>query len=269
MSMTSCARGGRARCSRSTSSVSSSSAGSTKGSPARPGRAARQPDLSASASESVVQQLGQPVDAVDPDRPLPRSGGSGRRAPARPARVSTPKRAAMPPLQPDRHVAQPDRPVTRVEQGLRHHPDRVGEVDDPGVRGRRASPTSSAMSSTTGTVRSALAKPPAPVVSWPISAETRRQRLVHEAGGLAADAQLHEDEMRAVQGLVAVAGHGSAAGPAVAGGASAGPGPRRPPGAPVDVEQDQLVDRRGASTAGRCPRRAPGCTCCRRRRPRP
>ena len=33
--------------------------------------------------------------------------------------------------------------------------------------GLRAARTRSAMSSTTGTVRSALARPPAPVVSWP------------------------------------------------------------------------------------------------------
>ena len=70
------------------------------------------------------------------------------------------------PLEADRHVAQSDGLVTGLEQRARHDADRVGEVDDPGVRvGVRR--TRSAMSRTTGTVRSALARPPAPVVSCP------------------------------------------------------------------------------------------------------
>ena len=54
-----------------------------------------------------------------------------------------------------------------VEQRARDDPDRVREVDDPGAR-RRALATRSASSSITGTVRIAFAKPPAPVVSWPM-----------------------------------------------------------------------------------------------------
>ena len=54
---------------------------------------------------------------------------------------------------------------------------------------------SSASSSTIGTVRSALANPPAPVVSWPEAAVPDRQRLVDVARRLAADAQLDHDEV--------------------------------------------------------------------------
>ena len=61
-------------------------------------------------------------------------------------------------LEDHRRAAEPDRAVSLVEQRLRDDADRVREVDDPRV-GREAR-TRSAMSSTTGTVRSALASPP-------------------------------------------------------------------------------------------------------------
>ena len=74
----------------------------------------------------------------------------------------------QPTLEADGHVAQPDGAVPLVHQRLGDDADRVGEVDDPGVRARPAGDIS-AMLRTTGTVRSALANPPAPVVSCPIS----------------------------------------------------------------------------------------------------
>ena len=54
-----------------------------------------------------------------------------------------------------------------VDQGLGDDAGRVREVEQPGAVGPARGHVS-AMSSTTGTVRSALAKPPAPVVSWPM-----------------------------------------------------------------------------------------------------
>ena len=71
-------------------------------------------------------------------------------------------------LEADRDVAEADGAMPGIEQRARDDPDRVREVDDPRVRARSSSRTRSAISSTTGTVRSALAKPPAPVVSWPM-----------------------------------------------------------------------------------------------------
>ena len=67
-------------------------------------------------------------------------------------------------LEADRDVAEADRAVAAVEQGSRDDADGVREVDDPGL-GPPAPRTLSAISSTTGTVRIAFAKPPAPVVS--------------------------------------------------------------------------------------------------------
>ena len=111
---------------------------------------------------------------------------------------STPSSRANAALEADRHVAEPDRAVPGVEQRARDDPDRVREVDDPRVGRRRSSRTRSAISSTTGTVRSALAKPPAPVVSWPmqpqasgtVSSESRaawpptRIWIKHEVGAV-------------------------------------------------------------------------------------
>ena len=56
--------------------------------------------------------------------------------------------------------------VPGVEQGAGDDAHRVGEVDDPGPRPARRR-ARSAIRSTRGTVRSALASPPAPVVSCP------------------------------------------------------------------------------------------------------
>ena len=105
------------------------------------------------------------------------------------------------------------------------------------------------MSRTTGTVRSAFANPPAPTVSWPIEPEPRRQRLVAEARGLAADAQLDEDEVGAVDGGVAIRRPDEPARPALPA--------EHPLGEPaddleplgVDVEQGELVDRQAVGAA--------------------
>ena len=59
--------------------------------------------------------------------------------------------------------------------------------------------TCSAMSSTTGTVRSALARPPAPVVSCPTQPHSKRPGLVLVAGGLAADPELEQHRVHAVE----------------------------------------------------------------------
>ena len=54
--------------------------------------------------------------------------------------------------------------------------------------------TRSAISKITGTVRSALASPPAPVVSWPTQPHLKGQALVDRACRLAADPQLEQND---------------------------------------------------------------------------
>ncbi len=59
--------------------------------------------------------------------------------------------------------------------------------------------TSAARSSTTGTVRSALARPPAPVVSWPRQPQRRGHGLVVQPGLLTADPELDQHRVRALE----------------------------------------------------------------------
>ena len=61
--------------------------------------------------------------------------------------------------------------------------------------------TMRAMSRITGIVRSALAKPPTPVVSCPIRPKSRARQLVAMPRRLAADAQLGDDEVGAADRL--------------------------------------------------------------------
>ena len=58
--------------------------------------------------------------------------------------------------------------------------------------------TRSAISSTTGTVRSAFASPPAPVVSWPMHPHASGTVSSREPRRLAADADLDQHEVGAV-----------------------------------------------------------------------
>ena len=102
----------------------------------------------------------------------------------------------------------------------------------------------------TGTVRSALANPPAPVVSWPTSAEPDRDRLVPEASGLAADSQLDEDVVGAVERRIAVEGLGEPAAPALAGEHPAGHAGDDAEPLRVAVEEDELVDRQTGRACG-------------------
>jgi hypothetical protein len=76
-------------------------------------------------------------------------------------RVEHPGEAA---LESDRHVAQADRAMALLEQCAGHDSDRVREVDDPGA-GLRMPAHGLGDLEHTGTVRSALASPPGPVVS--------------------------------------------------------------------------------------------------------
>ena len=103
-----------------------------------------------------------------------------------------------PALEPDRDVAQPDRPVAVIEQRLGDDPDRVREVDDPVARGReprralrdveddRHGPERLREAAGAGRLLADRAEP-------------RWQRLVDEARRLAADPELDEHEVGAIE----------------------------------------------------------------------
>ena len=153
-----------------------------------------------------------------------------------------PEADGHPALDPDRHVAQPDRPVAGVHERLGHDPDRVGEVDDPGV-GRAAPADVLGQVQDDGDRPQCLGEAARSGRLLADAAEPMGQGLVDEADRLAADPELDEHERGPVDRGVAVGGRRQPARPADA--------PADPSGEPgddlqslcVDVVEDQLVDR--------------------------
>ena len=144
-----------------------SSGGSTTarcrgGARAAPGRPVARATRSACSSRAARQD----VVAVEPHADLPRQVVEPEWSSSIRSGVDVEHLREVA-LEDHRGAAEADGAMARVEQRLRDDADRVREVDDPRVR-RSSSRTRSAMSSTTGTVRSAFASPPKPVVSWPM-----------------------------------------------------------------------------------------------------
>ena len=84
-------------------------------------------------------------------------------------------------------------------QRLGHDPDRVGEVDDPGAgRGAPAGQLGQLEHERDGPQRLGEAAGTGRLLAD--DAEARRHRLVGQPGGLAADAELDEHEIGAIDG---------------------------------------------------------------------
>ncbi len=163
-------------------------------------------------------------------------------------------------LEPDRHVAEADRAVALLQQRARHDADRVGEVDDPGVRRGMSAHglgdvehhrhRSQGLRQAAG-AGGLLTDAPA----------LERERLVAEPRGLPTDAQLDEhdggvgrrQQTRSVVSRSDVFDAGVVEHPA---GEAADD--LEPLG--VGVVQDELVEREGVACAARARTRAPGCT---------
>ena len=107
------------------------------------------------------------------------------------------------PLEPDRDVAEADRAMALVEQRPRDDPDRVREVDDPGV-GRLAHALGDLEHDRHGAQR--LGKPAGAGRLLADAAARRAERLVGEPRLLAADADLDEHEVGAGNRGVEVVG---------------------------------------------------------------
>jgi hypothetical protein len=141
----------------------------------------------------VLQQLGQAVGPVDPDGPLPGQVVEADVLQLDPV-GGDPEQAGEAALEPDGRVAQPDGPVAPVEQGLGDDPDRVGEVDQPGPGGGPAGRLGRQLEHHRDGAQG-LGEPARPGRLLPDAAELERQGLVHQAHGLATDAQLHDHEV--------------------------------------------------------------------------
>ena len=96
---------------------------------------ARQPRAGGDLVAVLGEKVGEDVGAVDADAAHPGEVVQADVVDQHPVRLDAeqPREAA---LEPDRHVAEADGAVPRVEEGARDDADRVREVDDPGV-GRR------------------------------------------------------------------------------------------------------------------------------------
>ena len=133
--------------------------------------------------------------------------------------------------------------MTLVEQGLRHEPRGVGEIDDPCVGSadlRRA--LGELEHDGHGPER--LGEPPGPRGLLADAAERERDRLVQEPSLVPPDAELHDHEVRSLERLGHPVGQPDRAGPSRRSHhALCERADDREPHR-IDVQQDELVDRK-------------------------
>ena len=143
-------------------------------------------------------------------------------------------------LEADRDVAETDGAVPGIEQRARDDPDRVREVDDPGVRRRElAHPLRDRQHDGHGP--ECLGEPAGAGRLLADAAAGERDGLVREARLLAADANLDQDEVGAVERAIEVAGHLQLAGIALALQHPRGEAADHVAPLLVDVVQDELA----------------------------
>lgn len=151
-------------------------------------------------------------------------------------------------LEADRHVAQADRLVPGLEQGPGDDADRIGEVDDPGVRVGAAHPLGDVQHDGHGPQRLGEAAGAGGLLAD--AAALQRPGLVLVPRGLSADAQLEEDGVGAGHARVQVGGGGDLPGVVLLG--------EDPPGQAADqfepvgrrVDEHQLLDRQRVPQPG-------------------
>ena len=209
----------------------------------------RQPELLGQLGRVLVEQVGQAVHAVDTDRPLPAQVVQPDVLQLHAIRGDA-ETGGQPPLEGDRDVAQAERPMAVVDERLGDDADRVREVDDPGVLARRDGRSARRGRGRRGTVRSALAKPPAPVVSWPMTPKRR--------GSVSSTSRAAWPPTRSWSSTKSAPSMAASRSPVRV----SRPGPAQPIEHPlgeaaddleplrVDVEQDELVDRQAVRAPG-------------------
>ena len=214
-----------------------------------------------------VQDLGQAIDPVHQHLPFPRQVVQadvlelhlfGRHVVVR--RES--------PLESDRDVAEPERPVAFVQQRLRHQAGRVGEIDEPGA-GSAASSGLLRQLQDDGYRSERLREPAGTGRLLTDAPEPQGDRLVLEPRCLPAHPQLHDDELCALERFVALGREREASRPS--GPCASSARRARPRSTAARDRCPTAPDRRRATglRGSRTPRPAPAYTCFRRRRPPP
>ncbi len=207
----------------------------------------RQPGVFGDALGVARQQVWKHVAAVHPHGPDPAEVVQSDMLEADTLGLHL-QPAGQPALHPDRHVAQTERAVAPVDQCLGHDPDRVREVDDPVAAG--GTPVhhlgqlqdhghgADRLGQAAGTGRLLADRP-----------ETGWDGLVAQTRGLAADAQLNEHEIGAVQRGIAIGRPDETAGPAGLFEHPLGEAADDRETLGIDVEQNELVDRQAIGAA--------------------
>ena len=154
--------------------------------------------------------------------------------------------------------------MARVEQRAGDDPDRVREVDDPRVRGGEL-PHALGDLEHDGHGAQRLREAAGAGGLLADAAAGERHRLVREPRRLAADPDLDEDEVGAVEGAVELAGDLERAVEALALEHPRGEPADDVPPLGVDVVEDELPDADPLVLAREPRRRAPACTSSRRR----
>ena len=188
----------------------------------------------------AVEELGQDVAAVD-DR---------RRHPGEVVEPDVPDLDALGvdahplgdrALEGDRHVAQPDGSISAINERLGHDPDRVGEVDDPGIRRAAAGrDVGQVEDDRYGAQRLGQAAGTGRLLAD--GAEADRDRLVQQPRRLPADAELDQHEAGAVDGSLDVGGERQSALEPEAGEHAAGHAADHGAALVIDVVEHELID---------------------------
>ncbi len=151
-------------------------------------------------------------------------------------------------LQPDRHVAQPDRAVPGLEQGAGDDAHRVGEVDDPRVRVGPAYPLGDVQHHRHRAQR--LGEPARAGRLLADAAALQRPRLVLLPGRLPADPQLEQYGVGAVDGRVQVGGGDHTAAVPLSGEDAAGQAPHQLQPVRRRIDEHQLLHRQRVPQPG-------------------
>jgi hypothetical protein len=189
-----------------------------------------------------LHEVGQDVALVEPHGAHPGEVVEADLVDYQPLRIHA-QPARNRPLEADGDVAQSDGPMAVVEQRARHDPHRVREVDDP-RSGRREIVRTSRDVEHHRDGAQGLGEPARAGRLLPDAPTAQRRGLVGQPRRLPAHADLHEDEVGALEGAIELTGEHEAPSERLAIEHPARQAADHLQTARVDVVQDQVVHAR-------------------------